>query len=104
LTYTAPEYTPGGLCHDIEMVELSVRLSPEVSLTGTAGMYARAGTDRKIKVAMVTVRSVSLRKGIDSGLTLSDRGEDLRRVDAGAEMAGRDAVVNSRAKATCKWW
>lgn len=84
------------------MVELSVRLSPEVSLTGTAGMYALAGTDWKIKMAMVAVGSMLLRKGMDSRLIMVDWGGDLREVGTGAEMAGRDAVVKSRAKATCK--
>lgn len=80
-----------------------MRFNPEVSLTGTAGMYALAGTERKIKVVMVAVRSMLLRRGMDGRLMMVDWGEDLRRVDTGAEMAGRDTVVKSKAKATCKY-
>jgi len=40
---TLPPYTPGGPVHDISIVDESVRLSAEVSLMGTAGMYPCAG-------------------------------------------------------------
>ena len=40
---TLPLYTPAGPDHDISIVDESVKLRADVSLMGTAGMYARAG-------------------------------------------------------------
>jgi hypothetical protein len=56
-TYTEPEYTPGGFRHEMDMMDESVRLRLDVSLMGTAGMYACAtGRAEKMRVEMDGMR------------------------------------------------